>query len=520
MRSRLAFLGSILLVLVPGLLTLPHYGITSDEPIYMRATSHIEDWLRSGARGMDCDAIASAWKTEPLRNVHPSGLKWLYVAAHRLIRWEPDPYRRVRLWSLGLFSVAQATFAWTFLTGARRRFAWTVLLLSMPRLFAHLHFAATDIPLTSLLLLLASGLERLLFGRWFWILGLGVAFASAIKFTALLLLVPLFAAFLLRFRERRGEALVRLALVGAVGMIAFWALNPDWWCAPIASARAFLHQSTTRLRWTPISVVFAGRLYTVRAPWYYPFAMFAITTPLLHLGLLAAGFLTLRRSPTLPVVLVMAASLFLIMTTPLSPTNDGVRYLIPSFPFLAVVMVWGLEAWWRLIRTEGGSLRRVWRVASTAALASLAFLACLQLVHYHPYELSYYNELVGGLRGAYARGFEVTYWWEPLDDEVLGELNRSTAGKAVYFPVLPTDHFFRHLAHTGRMAFRLTYDLAEAEYVFVMARPSAEFWEERVRRDLPEGVRMRPEWEVALDGIALLRLWAVDRPDSGRGSGA
>ncbi len=45
--------------------------------------------------------------------------------------------------------------------------------------------------------------------------------------------------------------------------------------------------------------------------------------------------------------------------------------------------------------------------------------AALALVRIHPYELSYYNELVGGPRGAWQRGFELTYWYDAFTDKVL-----------------------------------------------------------------------------------------------------
>ena len=33
----------------------------------------------------------------------------------------------------------------------------------------------------------------------------------------------------------------------------------------------------------------------------------------------------------------------------------------------------------------------------------------------HPYELSYYNELIGGPRGAWERGFELSYWYDAFN---------------------------------------------------------------------------------------------------------
>ena len=38
--------------------------------------------------------------------------------------------------------------------------------------------------------------------------------------------------------------------------------------------------------------------------------------------------------------------------------------------------------------------------------------AALALIRIHPYELSYYNELIGGPRGAWERGFELSYWYD------------------------------------------------------------------------------------------------------------
>ena len=47
----------------------------------------------------------------------------------------------------------------------------------------------------------------------------------------------------------------------------------------------------------------------------------------------------------------------------------------------------------------------------------------MALVRIHPYELSYYNELIGGPRGAWARGFELTYWYDAFNPSVIRELN-------------------------------------------------------------------------------------------------
>ncbi len=47
-----------------------------------------------------------------------------------------------------------------------------------------------------------------------------------------------------------------------------------------------------------------------------------------------------------------------------------------------------------------------------------------QLIKVHPFELSYYNELIGGPRGAWHAGFELAYWYDPFNAATLDELNR------------------------------------------------------------------------------------------------
>ncbi len=50
--------------------------------------------------------------------------------------------------------------------------------------------------------------------------------------------------------------------------------------------------------------------------------------------------------------------------------------------------------------------------SSAAALAAI-----------HPYELSYYNSLIGGPRGAWAKGFELSYWYDAFNPSVIRAVN-------------------------------------------------------------------------------------------------
>jgi hypothetical protein len=56
-------------------------------------------------------------------------------------------------------------------------------------------------------------------------------------------------------------------------------------------------------------------------------------------------------------------------------------------------------------------------------------------VRVHPYELSYYNSLIGGPRGAWNEGFELTYWYDAFDPRSLERINATLPENAsITFP--------------------------------------------------------------------------------------
>jgi hypothetical protein len=203
---------------------------------------------------------------------------------------------------------------------------------------------------------------------------------------------------------------------------------------------------------------------------------------------------------------------FVLLALPLSPTIDGIRYLLPAFPFAACWMTTGLVVLWNFItRSPGKPLSAVpLRLGLAAVCLALLALDLHSPARKPPYELSYYNRSVGGLAGAFQRGYETTTWWEILNDSALREVNALTAGSKIYFPVLPTDLFFKHAMEERRVAFSVTEDLREADFILIFGRPNVSYWEERTRSSLKkEGKTLSPAWEISMDSVPLLRLLRV-----------
>jgi hypothetical protein len=504
--------------------TLSAYGITWDEPIYQHAAVEIKTWLGLPFSGMlDPKQIDQHWRCDPLRNIHPSGLKWIYLAAQTAIPWEPDPFVQNRLLTILLVTAALILFFHWVFPGQPIQIGISIgLLFLMPRFFAHCHFAATDLPMIGCLLVLACCLDRFFDSRLFWVSALPLAFLACVKFTGLLLALPLLAITVLHARRGWKTVLFHSLVILAASSLLFWLLNPDWWFSPLSRAAEFIQSTALRKDWTPFYVFFAGKLYLYRGPFYSPAVILLITTPLAHLFLGAAGIVSAWRQRLFltdrkwQMILAGTITPILLLMLPISPTNDMERYLLPAFPFAVCFVALGLRSALRFAPPDKLSLN--------LESGKKAFVfTCLVLligwnigesVTFHPFELSYFNATVGGLPGAAKKGFEVNYWWEVLNDDALGQINEHCRGRRVFFPISPTDHFFRQMIELRKISFIPAASLQQADFILFYARPNIPFWEAAVLPRLRAlGGQSQPVWALEKQGVTLLRLDACRRRD-------
>jgi len=509
-----------LLFSAPILFTLPDYGITHDEPIYMEASRSVQQWLSLDLRNMFSEeSIEQHWKTDPLRNVHPSVVKWLYVIAQGIVFWEKDPYIQNRLLCIFVFAASLTLFLqWNFGPSLAKSIFAILLLLSIPRFFAHAHFAATDIPMTAFLMLFVMGARKSMDHGSTWLTGILLGILASIKITSLLLALPVLILFLILYRNAWKKALQSVSMLCLTAGLTFYALNPDWWFSPLSRSVEFVTQTVARKDWTPFTVYFSGNFYSYRGPFYYPFVMFFITTPLLHLFLLLVGLVSClgekARSthPTMTISVICFLFPFLILALPISPTNDGIRYLLPAFPFAVCLMTLGFVRLWNFVVQPSG--RSTAKIAARLGLAAGSLTLFALDIHnparQPPYELSYYNSSVGGLAGAHQRGYETTYWWEILNDPALQELNSLASGSRVYFPLPPADLFFKHMKEAGKIKFTPTVEPLDMEFMLIFGRPYVGFWEERTFSVFRQGGKKAvPLWGITIDSVPLLWLYRI-----------
>jgi 4-amino-4-deoxy-L-arabinose transferase-like glycosyltransferase len=212
---------------------------------------------------------------------------------------------------------------------------------------------------------------------------------------------------------RWGAVVMPLAAIATVYVV--W---PRLWAHPLAG----LAESFRKLDSTHATEPFLGAVTNHPGPHYFAVYLFAT----LPLGILAggvAGAVRLARARS-SAALIALCWLVIPLGVVSSPVRqDGVRYVMPCLPALAMIAAAGFDqlAVWARVRPAFPAL---------AALV-VGYLA-VTLVRVHPYYLDYFGEQVGGAGRVAARGsFETAWWGEGVDRAVAYVNEHALAGAVV-----------------------------------------------------------------------------------------
>ncbi len=242
-----------------------------------------------------------------------------------------------------------------------------------------------------------------------------------------------------------------LAFAPAVG----WIGNPSWWRETLPRFAHYYLLNTDRRGSLPdIQIIYFGQVYEYSLPWHSAWVLIAITVPALTLfasliGVLwAFGNAGKDKLPVYFLLQLLALPVFRMLPT---PGHDGVRLFLPTFFFLSAFAGWGTagvaNGLARLLPTRPA------RWASPLLATLVLATSGRQLVQTHPFELSYYNELIGGPRGAWQTGFELSYWYDAFNPKVIDELNDKLPAGAVidFMNPLTEPSTFHELRTLGKL---------------------------------------------------------------------
>lgn len=442
--------------------TCDDFGWTWDEVYYFLSSELQIEWFQalrtalvngSSAHVLSQKIIDEYWLWDINHNPHPPLYKILSSISLMLFKNSMDEFTAYRLATALLAGILVAFVFHALKTtyGLLPGLYGALSLLAMPLFFGHAHIAATEIPLA--LFWLCSywafwqGLTRFAGSA---LLAVFFGCALATKFTAVL--IPAAAViWTVLYREKRAfRNIIALMVSPFIAVL----LNPGWWYQPLHKISDFIQISMSRHDSIPISTFFAGIRYSFSPPWYYAPVMTVITIPVTILlpVLLGVVLLLCQRFKNSCDILFLLniPCIFAVVMLPQAPVHDGIRQFFSLLPFLAYLSGMGFH--YIALMLSGLPLSDYIKKTLIVALG----IGCLtgagyQIWRCHPYELSYYNALVGGLRGAYAKGMEITYWFEGVNKKFLGEFNRRVpdGSRICMWPANP--EYFQFLQSRGKI---------------------------------------------------------------------
>lgn len=177
---------------------------------------------------------------------------------------------------------------------------------------------------------------------------------------------------------------------------------------PLAALSAFSNYSGS------LRQLFEGKMYdSDLLPSHYLSKYILITTPIVSLigALLFVGLLAMKpRKLNNALFLLFFAAVFPVLYIYIQKSNvyGGLRHVLFVIPALTVVGVMGWKMLEDLLAPKGKMA-----LAAPVAMGGLTFLPALFTLQNHPLQYVYFNELTGGVKGAYGK-YEMDYYLASL----------------------------------------------------------------------------------------------------------
>jgi hypothetical protein len=437
---------------------LPEYGVTWDVFFeFPRATAYVNHFL-----GVSADPHLSPWHRlsyEQATSISNPEKSWngclpslcAALAGKVFFEWlgaldHIDSYH-LGLTLLWIAAVGHFYVRLQELHEPRQALLASILLGLAPRIVGEVHNNMKDLPCmafaTAGFLEMAIGVKRNRVGH---LVAAGLLFGCGLssKLVEGLMILPAAAYLWLSFSgptwfprlpRRFCLAVFAMPLLAVAVLYAHW---PYLWVPPA--------QLWHRLR--ELATVTHARSGS-GDPSIYPLAMLAITTPIpVLVGLGLAVVFTVRNASrqTLAGPLRWTWWIWLLWVLGVFSSGrialfDGIRNFLLVWPPLAILSAWGLLQGLEVLEEHVPRVARPWLVPT--ALGALLVMSMDSILMYHPYEITYFNALVGGLPGATRIHFGPTvldfeprdYWGTSLRQTMRWVNANLPAGAAVSFGV-------------------------------------------------------------------------------------
>lgn len=370
----------------------------------------------------------------------------------------------------------------------------------LPRYFADLHNNMKDAPQAAAFALAIYLFWRLVrHKRLKDLVFASLAFAIAFNTKVNTLMVPGIVGIWWILQKDKMKPVLVLSYFVLAPVFAFLLWIP-FWQHPIERLlymfRFFLDNTQN------LEVLYFGTIYksAINVPWHYPLGYLAVTTPVPTLVFFLIGLMWLiwqiRKNKNGLFLILWFFLPLLRYFNPKIGVIDGIRHFEEVvFPLCAIAAVGAVTL-----------LRRIKNITIIKVITIIAIIMLIKdIVLFHPYQISYFNELVGGIRGAQGK-FDLEYW--------------GTSQKAAMRWInenAPKDSFIHVLMAGDAAAKYLRPDLLarvnhkgfdEADLVVVLNRESFfnRYWGSRDYM-----ARHKPVFSVSVRGVPLTMIYETKK---------
>lgn len=199
---------------------------------------------------------------------------------------------------------------------------------------------------------------------------------------------------------------------------------------------------------TTVRQIFDGNFeWSDFLPWYYLPKYMAITIPIIVFAGVVFFFLNTRKNYSLAQKIQLSLLLFTILFPILFVLLKGSnlygswRHFLFVYPGIILISALGFHAFFLRFR------HRVVRIAGIGLLMILSFHPVKFMAENHPYYYLYYNQFVGGLKGAYGN-YETDYYYHSMREgaEWLREYlkNKQNDKEVIVGGNFPVQWYFRN----------------------------------------------------------------------------
>jgi hypothetical protein len=431
-------------------LTLNDYGIVWDEPYYFSQAESYTRWiLHPELKKKD-----SVFEVKSDFDIHPPFRKMVggltkYVFTDTLKKLDNTRGYRIS----GLLFVIPFIYVFSLtaleIGGVFAGILGTILFLFLPHMVFLAPLLTLDYAVAALwflcLVTLRWGMKRAL---WLVVSAALLGLTLLTKLHGVFLFIPVFSYLFFHYktsidqqRQTSTRRYVFIALLFLVVPLVVYIAGWPWlWTNP---AQKILEYLAVQRRYTGVPVYILGHIYTL-APWFYTLLTFLVSTPLYILVLSLYGSARIWKTASSVGRWAVGNALFglVLFTLPLVPKYDGVRLFLFVYPFVYLTAIYGIS---QIIASVSNDMMQ--KTIRMAALGILAICTIyISVIKIHPFESSYYNELVGGLDGASNMGFETEYWGNAYF-AVLPWMNAHKQHMMCVYPVTSPFYYYQAMGY-------------------------------------------------------------------------